>query len=411
MARPHVVDVKDQTRVPFLRGILTRSLQDAGLSFEEAYDLASAIRERLGERDVSSSELRVIVYEMLSDRHGLAIADRYENLRQRAPATILVRDSDGATTAFSRGRHLQFLAASGLTATKAASVTSRVYEHLLRSGVTEIATNRLSYLTYLAVRKTISKRAARRYSIYYEFAHSGKPLLVLIGGTVGCGKSTLATALAHKLDIVRIQSTDMLREVMRMMMPERLLPVLHTSSFNAWRKLPFADDRQADAETLIADGYQSQAGLLAVAGEAVLNRARTERVSLILEGVHIQPAFSESLRQVEDAIVVPIVLAVLKQKVLRKRIQGRGVGAPQRRARRYLREFESIWRLQSFLLSEADRCEVPIVSNLDKEKASQEVVNAVIDRLGNVFRGSPQDVFGVGRKNRSAAGAGKRAAT
>lgn len=44
MARLMVIDVEEQTRVPDLRGILTRSLQNAGLSFEASYDLASQLR-------------------------------------------------------------------------------------------------------------------------------------------------------------------------------------------------------------------------------------------------------------------------------------------------------------------------------------------------------------------------------
>ncbi|MBT8135531.1 MAG: AAA family ATPase [Gammaproteobacteria bacterium] len=395
MAKAHIVDTKDQARVPFLRGILTRSLRDAGLTFEEAYDIASVMRDRLGDAEISSDQLRIQVAELLRKRYDTSVVERYLARRKRAPATILVESGDGLVTPFSRGRHMQFLEASGLTVRQAEPVTARVYEHLLRKGVTKIPTCRLSHLTYLALKKSLGNKAAKRYLVWFQFAHSGQPLLILIGGTVGCGKSTLATALAHKLDVVRIQSTDMLREVMRMMVPERMLPVLHTSSFNAWRKLPFADVRQADPEVLIADGYQSQAELLAVAGEAVLNRARKERVALILEGVHIQPAFAESLRDVDDAIIVPLVLAVLKQKELRKRIKGRGTQAPRRRARRYLREFDSIWRLQSFLLSEADRCDVPIVSNIDKEKATHEVVRVVIDRLTGVFHGKPRQVFGI----------------
>ena len=46
---------------------------------------------------------------------------------------------------------------------------------------------------------------------------------------MGTGKSTLATELAHRLGIVRTQSTDMLREVMRTMIPAHLMPALHVS--------------------------------------------------------------------------------------------------------------------------------------------------------------------------------------
>ena len=188
---------------------------------------------------------------------------------------------------------MRFLGASGLEPTEASRVTTAIYEHLLRIGVETIPTSRLSYLTYLVIRRSIGKKAARNFLVWSAFSDSGRPLLILIGGTIGCGKSTIATALAHRLDIVRTQSTDMIREVMRIMMPERLTPVLHTSSFEAWRKLPFGEEGHDDVDRLVADGYQSQAELVTVACDAVVERARKERVSLILEGVHIHPALSQ----------------------------------------------------------------------------------------------------------------------
>ena len=45
MARPFVLKEDEQTRVPFLRGILTRSLQNAGLTFEQSYQVASVVRD------------------------------------------------------------------------------------------------------------------------------------------------------------------------------------------------------------------------------------------------------------------------------------------------------------------------------------------------------------------------------
>lgn len=396
MAKPHVVVLSEQARVPFLRGILTRSLQDAKLSFDDAYDVASEIRQQLDDQpEISSDELRERVADLLEARFGAEVAERYRNPRKRAPATILVESSDGQLTPFSRGLHMRFLGASGLSRQQSALVTSRIHEHLLRMRVTQIPTSRLSYLTYLALRKSIGAKAARNFLVWSAFSDSERPLLILIGGTIGCGKSTIATALAHRLDIVRIQSTDMLREVMRIMMPERLLPVLHTSSFEAWRKLPFGEEGHEDVDRLIADGYQSQAELVTVACDAVLDRARKERLSLILEGVHIQPSFGESLRDVDDAVVVPIELAVLKQKELRRRIKGRGVKAPQRRATRYLNSFDAIWRLQSFLLSEADRCDVPIVANLDMDRAIEAIILLIMTRLRRIYAGEPREVFGL----------------
>ena len=217
-------------------------------------------------------------------------------------------------------------------------------------------------------------------------------LLLLIGGTAGSGKSTLATELASCLDIFRTQSTDMLREIMRAMLPERLLPILHRSSFEAWRVLPEISGPM-DFEDKIAHGYRGQTDLVSVLCEAVVQRAVRESVSMVLEGVHIDATTVNRLRESGDIIVVPIMLAVLKQEVWRKRIQGRGRAANQRRAQRYLKSFETIWQLQSHLLSEADGEDISIVVNDDRESTIAEVLRIIGDTLSAVLEPTVKKVF------------------
>lgn len=384
----------ENTRVPFLRGILTRSLLDAGLQFEDAFDLATRVRAQFSDvAEVSSDEIRLKVAEMLENNGYLGALEPYR-LPLAAPAKIQVSSLSGTVSAFSRGKHERYLQASGLKAEKAEQTTMLIYDQLLAAGVSSMTTCQLGYLTYLCLRQELSKKAARRYLLWSEFQRSARPLLLLICGTVGTGKSTIATEIAHLLDIVRIQSTDMLREVMRMMMPQRLLPVLHTSSFNAWKALPIQDVQDRDRDQIVADGYHSQADLLAVPCEAVLQRAVEESVPIILEGVHAHPDLMEKLPQDSDAIAVHVTLAVLKAKELKSRLRGRGVEVPQRRAKRYLNKFDAVWSLQSFLLSEADRCDVPIITNHDKEKAAQQIIQQVNYELSRHFEGSPRAVFG-----------------
>ena len=144
-------------------------------------------------------------------------------------------------------------------------------------------------------------------------------------------------------------------------------------------------------------GYRSQADLLSVAIEAVIQRALRERVSLILEGVHIHPAFVERLKEKlgprGDEVLVPVMLGVLKRKWLQGRIKGRSTSVPQRRSERYLEHFDEIWRLQSYLLSEADRANIPIVVNSDKNKVFSEIMRITIEKLQKDFTGTAKEVF------------------
>jgi hypothetical protein len=45
-------------------------------------------------------------------------------------------------------------------------------------------------------------------------------------------------------------------------------------------------------------------------------------------------------------------------------------------------------------LSEADRCDVPIIKNHDSDKAILQIILQVIDELSRHFEGTPRDVFG-----------------
>jgi 2-phosphoglycerate kinase len=239
----------------------------------------------------------------------------------------------------------------------------------------DISSAYLGRLTYRYLHRDAGEETARRFLVWREFRDKGWPLLLLIGGAPGCGKSTVATEVASRLDIFRTQSTDMLREVMRMMIPERLLPVLYRSSFDAWKALP-TDESEKDGEHMVERGYRAQTELLTVPCEAVVQRAVRERVSLVLEGVHVD-----------------VMLAVLRRDQLKNRIQGRGGSVPQRRAKRYLQNFDAIWQLQSYLLDEADRAGVPMVSNDDKEESIREIMRIIVDHLSGHLELTVDKVF------------------
>ena len=260
-----VINKRENEKTPFLRGILTRSLLDAGLAFDDAFAIATTIRSELANtKKITTEELQVRVSRLLKKRGETEALEQYI-VPSVAPPRILVTSLDETDSAFSRGRHTRYLQSAGMKTEKAEYTTELIYAQLIAAGISSISTLELGYLTYLCLQQEVGKETARRYLVWSEFQNSSRPLILLIGGTVAAGKSTIATEIAHLLEIVRIQSTDMLREVMRVMIPKRLLPVLHTSSFDAWKTLPMQDKSDREPEQLVAEGYQSQAELLAVA--------------------------------------------------------------------------------------------------------------------------------------------------
>ncbi|PIE23888.1 MAG: hypothetical protein CSA62_05690 [Planctomycetota bacterium] len=387
-----IFDPAEQARVPFLRGILTRSLQDCGLSFEESYRVASEIRDELqGVGELSNSELRQLVLKHL-DSFGAEVIERYRQPSGQTP-TILVRDAKGRGVPYSRGRSRMTLEPCGFEAEDSIDIANRLHDDLTRQGITEIEVPELRRRTHAQIVERLGEKAGKSYLIWQEFGKSEQRLLLLMGGTAGVGKSTFATQVAGILDIIRIQSTDMLREVMRKMLPERLAPVLHASSFLAWDRMPRVEGQSADESTLLKEGYLQQVELLTVACEAVMQRAHKERVSLIIEGVHLHPRVLDFVPEDKGLIAVPMMLAVLKRGELKARICGRGEKEPDRRAKRYLKHLDDLWRLQSFLLSEADHYGVPIVANDNKRRTRRGILRTVEAALAKRFSGDPERVF------------------
>ncbi|MEM9302073.1 MAG: AAA family ATPase [Pseudomonadota bacterium] len=393
MAKTLIVASAESTRIPFLRGILTRSLQELGLGFDAAYDVASVIRDELADVDeLTSDALRERVADHLDEHYTPELARRYRLAGADVQATV-VEGIDGQTRYFSRSQLTHVLQAVGLELEEATNISQRVNTHFAKKRTQAISAARLNELLRRYLRLAAGAEVARRYDTWARFRMSDRPLLILIGGTAGCGKSTIATELATRLNIVRSVSTDMLREVMRFLLPERLVPSIFKSSFVAWQTLPSSPDGNGNgnSQQLLEEGYLAQAQLVKQANEAVIRRALREHVPLILEGVHVYPGMLDDIELGDEVIVVPIMLATLKRKQLRRRIQGRSGDAPRRRADRYLDNFDAIWGLQSFLLSEADRRGDPIISNDEKSVTIQQIMRVIVDRIDEADARRPRE--------------------
>lgn len=103
------------------------------------------------------------------------------------------------------------------------------------------------------------------------------PILILIAGATGVGKSTTAVKVANAHSFSRLLSTDAIREIMRLGDGEET-GALHRSSFSK--------GETGDAVLDWADTCKAvEAGVL-----ATIERARREGIDLILEGVHLEPS-------------------------------------------------------------------------------------------------------------------------
>ncbi|RMF79034.1 MAG: hypothetical protein D6739_11295 [Nitrospirae bacterium] len=375
MARPTVTYHRREDRIPFLRGLLTRSLMDVGLPFQDAYAIASAMRDRLeGVEEIAAEELRRQVAALLEERHGREVRDRYlGRARAESPLRVIM---DGQPIPFTPAVLARSLAACAIDPPTAYQIARRIQEELERAGEWRVNSLDLRRKTYEVIKQVCGPKVADDYLVWRRFHRSGRPLILLVGGATGSGKSTVAAEVAYRLGLVRSQSTDMLREVMRLMLSPELLPTLYRSTYNAWEVLP--GERSRDR---VIEGFYAQLQTVRVAIHATLRRAVTEMVHMVIDGVHcLAPALDLAPFQ-KEAVVVPVMLAVLEKAELKEHFTRRTDAAPQRQRDRYLAHFDEIWQIQSHLLEVSDQAGVPIVPSHEVGETVQGVIDLVTKEL------------------------------
>jgi 2-phosphoglycerate kinase len=218
-----------------------------------------------------------------------------------------------------------------------------------------------------------------RYHGWHEVLRLDRPLIILLGGATGTGKSTLASEIAYRLGISRITSTDAVRQVMRAFFAAELMPELHFSSFEAAQglKVPMPDP---DSEDRALYGFLQQAGQVAVGANAIVERAVLEGLSTVVEGVHLVPGLV-SAHQHAGAVVVQAMLAITDEETHQGHFFFRDIASGGVRSMdRYLRSFGEIRRIQDYLLARAEKESWPVIEAGEPDQALIAVMDLILER-------------------------------
>jgi 2-phosphoglycerate kinase len=284
---------------------------------------------------------------------------------------------------WSKGLLSRALAATGLTVTRAYELARRADSDMVARGTDRLDLDRLAELAAEVLGEAEGGRTMRRLRRLHALRQLDAPIILLIGGATGTGKSTIATEAAHRLGITRVTSTDFIRQTMRAFFAPAFMPSVHYSSFEAGLGLTKAEeDETGDARLL---GFLDQTRNVLVGVEAAIDRSLAEGWSLVLEGIHLVPGMVDF--EHDGAIVVQCLIAIEDEDLHRSHFWVRDHATEGLRPlEKYLDGMPEIRLIQEALIDRARRYDVPVIMNTTLDQAMGDVLDLVLSTADQLVR-------------------------
>jgi 2-phosphoglycerate kinase len=275
---------------------------------------------------------------------------------------------------FSKGLLARTLTGTGISTDRAYELALAAEADIAQSGRESISFDRLGELARETLGEEDGATTMHRLRRFQDLYDLDLPVIVLVGGATGTGKSTVATDVAYRLGITRVTSTDFVRQTMRAFFSREFMPAIHHSSFEAGRAT--ADD-DAEGSEAVLDGFLEQTRDVLVGVQAAIDRALEEGWSMVLEGVHLVPGMLP--REIKGALVVQCVLAINDAEAHASHFWIRDTDSEGVRPyEKYLDAFDDIRLVQAYILGRARKNEVPVIENGNIEDAIGEVMELVL---------------------------------
>jgi 2-phosphoglycerate kinase len=278
---------------------------------------------------------------------------------------------------YSKGLMARALMATGVGAVSAYELARQIELDLDSSGLQTVTLERVEELAVELLGEEWGRRAIQRLRRYGDLQVLDLPIILLIGGATGTGKSTVATEAAYRLGITRVTSTDFVRQTMRAFFSSEFMPSIHYSSFEV-------GGRDADEPDPLLNGFLEQTRNVLVGVRAAIDRAMQEGWSMVLEGVHLVPGMLPA--SIEGALVVQCVLAIEDEREHASHFSTRDVDGGARAPAKYLQHLADIRTIQAHIVKRAHKYDVPVIENEGIQQAVASVIELVLERAAEVQR-------------------------
>lgn len=293
---------------------------------------------------------------------------------------IIVKTDEG-TIPFSRNILANSLSIAGLDFLKAYEIAEDIREQFESKKIKLIESKKIVALAQKELNKK-GKQFAKRYYFWRNFKRKKDPLIILLGGGTGVGTTRIGLEVSRRLLISHI-STDIVRSVLRSVIPNYLIPSLHVSSFLAGENLDSPSKLPLKQQVLI--GFRRHIEPIARSIDFALVRAIQEGIPIILEGVSLVPGFISE--RILNHPFVHFFIINVDAKTHRTRFKLREYQTKRRRsADRYLNNFKKIRIVHEYILKQAQKHKIPIINSENAELCTIKILDLVTKRMMRAYK-------------------------
>ncbi len=284
------------------------------------------------------------------------------------------------TEPFSKGVLSRSLTRAEMDLTKAYEVAACIETKINDLGLDIVTSDQLAEMIVEQLEET-DPDIAEKYINWRKITKCQEPLIILIAGASGVGTSSIAFEIANRLGIRNMISTDMIREVMRKIVSKDLSPVIHESSYTAYKAMRIPSPPEFDE---VIAGYKDHVDTVAVGVDAVIERAIDEGISIVIEGVHIVPGFIKQELLDKDNVIL-FTLQVSDEEVHKSRFYSRSSQMWARRPlKKYLENFGSIRKIQRYIVTQSEKYNVPVIENVTIPGTIDFMIKSITKTYGGI---------------------------
>jgi len=212
-------------------------------------------------------------------------------------------------------------------------------------------------------------------------------LIILLGGSSGTGKSTLASLVASRLGISTVLSTDSVRHIMRNFMSREENPILFCSTYETAKFVPVDPENPLPEKKRVLAGFQQQCQYVHPHLMDVIDKLVGQNDNVVIEGTHLTIDFLMNVMK-KYPFCIPFVVHIKNKEKHKERFAVRSKHMTlEPKYNRYIDCYDNIRAIHKYFVKKAEKKLIPRIDNTNVDKSLGIIHSTIIRCLRKISKG------------------------